>query len=249
MDEKEYKFIVNPWVDLGSLIAVSVATGVGIGYILWGRPKRYKLHSVPQVFDISTEEVEIELVEEEEEEPTESVVAIIESEDQETVDFIADKIKESMTTVHEVEEREKFYAPRNENIFAQDDADWDYEAEVESRSQEAPYVIHKDEFWAEEMNYTQTTLTYYAGDNIMADEDDTPVYNYELITGPLKFGHGSQDPNVFHVRNEKRRAEYEILYHTGMFSSEVLGLDIEDNQRVKNLKHSTNRNRKFRDTD
>ncbi len=72
----------------------------------------------------------------------------------------------------------------------------------------------------------------------MADEDDTPVYNYDRVIGPLNFGHGSGDPNVFYVRNHRRKTEYEILYNTGLFSEEVLGLEIEDNERVKDLKHS-----------
>ncbi len=107
-----------------------------------------------------------------------------------------------------------------------------------------PNVLHKDEFYGEESGYTQVTLTYYAGDQILCDEDDSPVYNHELITGPLLFGHGSNDPNVVHIRNDKRKAEYEILFDPGLYSVDILGLEIENNTRVQDLKHS--QNRKFR---
>ncbi len=85
-------------------------------------------------------------------------------------------------------------------------------------------------------------MTYYAGDNIMNnDEEESPMYNHDGITGPLRFGHGSDDPNVVYIRNDKRKVEYEILYDPGLYSEEVLGLEIENNQRAKDIKHSNNR--------
>lgn len=125
------------------------------------------------------------------------------------------------------------------NIFSRgNNDDWDYEAELKKRNTNEPYIIHRDEFYNDEQGYTQLTLTYYAGDDIMVDEEDAPIYNYQQVTGPLRFGHGSEDPNVFHVRNDKRRAEYEIIRDDGLFSVEVLGLEIENNVRARDLKHS-----------
>lgn len=134
-----------------------------------------------------------------------------------------------------------------QSIFAKNDSDWDYQAELKSRDSTAPYVIHKDEFWSNEMGFHQSTLTYYDGDDILADEEDTPVYNHDGVVGPLKFGHGSGDEKVVYIRNEARRAEYEVIKDQGLFSEQVLGLHIEDNDRVKerDLKHAT-ANKKFR---
>lgn len=123
------------------------------------------------------------------------------------------------------------------SIFVDTD-DWNYEEELKKRSPTQPYVIHKDEFYSEESGYTQSTLTYYAGDDILCDEDSSPIYNHDQVTGPLLFGHGSGDKNVVHIRNDKRKAEYEIVYDSGLYTVEVLGLEIEENQRVKDLKHS-----------
>ena len=125
-----------------------------------------------------------------------------------------------------------------QSVFAGSDDEWDYQKELASRSSERPYIIHKDEFYSEESGYTQTTLTYYSGDDIMADENDSPVYNYQTVTGPLHFGHGSQDPNVVYVRNDKRMAEYEILFDHGMFVVEVMGMEDEQSTRARDLKHS-----------
>ena len=165
--------------------------------------------------------------------------------------FVEAKLQEALEGNQgspEVEEEEVVIGVITQNVFAEDDDDWDYEAELKKRTNTEPYILHRDEFFEEEVGYHQSTLTYYAGDDILVDEDDSPIYNHASVTGPLKFGHGSGDPNVFYVRNDKRRAEYEILKHEGLYSTEVLGLDIEDNMRVRNkrerdLKHS---DRKFR---
>lgn len=131
------------------------------------------------------------------------------------------------------------------NIFAIDDPDWDYEAELNTRSNEAPYILHKDEFFNDEMGFRQTTVTYYAGDDIMADEQDTPVYNHGQLMGPLKWGHGSGDPGIVYVRNEKSRQEWEIVLHTGRYEVEVLGNEYSKELAEDELRHSTNR--RFRD--
>ncbi len=150
--------------------------------------------------------------------------------------FVASKIKEAMTTSKEVMEEVVTHS-----IFANNDDDWNYAKEVRGRSESSPYIIHKDEFYSDEKGYSQKTLTYYSGDNIMVDEEDAPMYNHEDITGPLLFGHGSGDPNVVHIRNDKRKSEYEVLYDPGLYSIEVLGLEIENNQRVQDIQHSKNR--------
>lgn len=133
------------------------------------------------------------------------------------------------------------------NIFASEDTEWNQEAEEASRQNATePYVISKDEFYSDELGYTQTTLTYYQGDDILVDQEDIPVYNYTATIGELKFGHGSQDANVFFVRNDKNKAEYEIIRDRGHYSVEVLGLEAEAQTERAQLKHSL---RKFRQDD
>jgi uncharacterized membrane-anchored protein YhcB (DUF1043 family) len=125
------------------------------------------------------------------------------------------------------------------NIFStEDDEDWDYEKELAQRNHDAPYVIHRDEYFGDEYNCTQTTITYYAGDNILCDERDTPIYNPEKIVGQLIFGHGSNDPNVVYVRNEKLDAEYEVLLDHGHYQVEILGQQIDQELAAQDLKHA-----------
>jgi hypothetical protein len=132
---------------------------------------------------------------------------------------------------------------------------WDYDVEVQNRTEDKPYVLHRDEFFAEEnreKGYIQTSLTWYSGDNVMVDEEDVPVYNHETIVGPLLFGHGSDDVNVFYVRNDLRHAEYEVLFDPGAYATEVLGLNPDGPDTIgeeKRLKHSADHVRRFRSED
>lgn len=125
------------------------------------------------------------------------------------------------------------------NIFASDpDDDWDYDHEVQKRGDRDPYIIHRDEFMDEESGFSQSSLTYYRGDNILCDEKDAPIYNHEFIAGTLRFGHGSKDPNIVYVRNPQLQAEYEIILDTGYYEIEVLGATLED-QAERDLRHTS----------
>jgi hypothetical protein len=123
------------------------------------------------------------------------------------------------------------------NIFAGTDEEWDYATEINRRGSD-PYVLHVDEFIANELDYDQHTMTYYVGDDILADENDIPVYNYSNVVGELKFGHGSKDPNLVYIRSENVRTEWEIIRHSGSFETEVRGLEIESQYETQELRHA-----------
>jgi len=134
------------------------------------------------------------------------------------------------------------------SIFAANDDDWDYAVEMQHRTENAPYVLHRDEFYSDEEEFDQNTLTYYAGDDILVDDADAPIYNYHTILGDLKFGHGSGDPNVVYIRNHERKAEYEVLHDPGFYTVEVLGLAAEEAATKKELRHA-HLPRRFRQED
>ena len=135
-----------------------------------------------------------------------------------------------LTTVPNDEEDEQMV-----NVFVteEEDDDWDYEVEVAQRSESRPYVIHRDEYFSNEMDLSQQSLQYYAGDNILCDEYDKPIYNPDKIVGDIKFGHGSRDPNICYIRNEELGVEFEVLNDPGYYQTEVLGQEVD-----KGLKHS-----------
>ena len=130
-------------------------------------------------------------------------------------------------------------APKMVNVFSSNEVEWDYDAEVAARVPGRPYVIHQDEFYGDELGWdNQSTLTWYATDSVLVGEQDEVIYNPDEVIGPMRFGHGSANPNVFYVRNEHLHSEYEVLYDPGSYEVIVLGVQIESAMERDDLKHS-----------
>ncbi len=112
---------------------------------------------------------------------------------------------------------------------------WDYTKEIANRSPEHPYIIHQDEFSSRELGYGQVSYSYYNADDVLCDEDDTPLPHADIIVGRnnLKFGHGSDDEGIVFVRNDKLQLDMEIAKNPGSYEQDVLGLD--------NIQHSDRR--------
>lgn len=112
--------------------------------------------------------------------------------------------------------------------------DWDYEVELASRNQERPYVIHYDE--QNERDYSTSTFTYYAGDDVLCDEKDKIIEDRDDIVGDHnldRFGHGSHDPLIVYVRNDALSAEFEIVKSDKTYAEEVHGLSHGDYPRTR----------------
>ena len=140
----------------------------------------------------------------------------------------------------QAEAQERREAARHHTFDTPTD-DWDYEAERNIRSTKEIYVIHRDEYAGNEFGYHQSTIEYYAEDGVMVDVLEHPIYNYTDFVGPEaldQFGHGSGASDVVFVRNEKEKAEFEVLLNKGSYEKEVLGLETEEEYREQDLRHS-----------
>jgi hypothetical protein len=106
---------------------------------------------------------------------------------------------------------------------------WDYGAELSERSPDAPYVIHQDEFNQGQIGFNKVAYTYYAGDDVLVDEDEIPLPHSDLIVGQdnLKFGHGTDDIDVVFVRNDKLQLDMEICRSPESYEEKFLGLERE----------------------
>lgn len=231
---------------------VSFGIGIGVGYFL-GRRKPKEVHVIPAIEEeINYDQMKDLIREAQEESGIEDEIiipgkTIIDPEAEKrnvkkaAEEFIAEHIPADVVIRDEDIRDEETFEPVAKSVFAgaKDKNDgWIYEEELKTRTEIRPYVIHEDEYFQNEKDYSQIVLTYYAGDDIMVDEADKPIYNHTDVVGELRFGHGSGDPNVFFVRNDKRHAEYEIMREGGLYSVEVLGHEIESNDRAKNVQHS-----------
>lgn len=136
------------------------------------------------------------------------------------------------------DEPEVEYAVTTSNVFASphDYDEFDVEEEMKTRTLFEPYVINHDEFMQAEPEYDQTSLTYYAGDEVLSDERDTPIEIIEETVGTAnleKFGHGSGDANTVFIRNDRLKMDFEIVKSTGKFAHEVLGFQHSDERHER----------------
>lgn len=95
-----------------------------------------------------------------------------------------------------------------------------------------PYMITFGEFDANETSATQVTVSFFAGDGIVIDEDDNVISpeRVEQIIGTEnlnRFGTHTDDPdmepNVIYVRCERFNMDFEVTRSPGKHSVEVLG--------------------------
>lgn len=112
------------------------------------------------------------------------------------------------------------------NIFtdAQETLDWDPAEEAKLREGQKIYIIEHDEYFGSDKQTIQ--LTWYMGDEVLADEKDEHIPIPESVVGDraLKsFGHGSRDENIVFVRNDKLDIDIEVSRVEGKYTEQALG--------------------------
>lgn len=122
------------------------------------------------------------------------------------------------------------------NVFS------DNSSEADERNPNKPFILTEREFEEGEHDYTQNTLTYYEGDDVLTDDRDQPIHNKRPVVGEdnLQFGEKSNDPNVVYIRNNHLEVDFEVCRSAGSFAEEVLGYTEPSNKQ---------RPRKFREYD
>jgi hypothetical protein len=243
---------IKSWQLLTGVGLASFGAGAGIGYLLGLRKSKMQVdESNLKVEELESEQLQldfkrVEMDREFNAQIQQAIIVIRELKESGKV-FLGSirrddpEMDKSVQSHPSNEVRRIIVAPPNTdneniviNVFPDENDDWDYDEEVKHRTPDHPYIIHRDEYFSNEMDYRQSTLTFYEGDEILCDEQDTPVYNPEKVVGNIIFGHGSQDISICYVRNESLEAEYEILVDHGYYQQEVLGAEVG-----KDIRHST----------
>lgn len=140
--------------------------------------------------------------------------------------------------VHPVELVEK---SETVNVFT--DPHFDLDEEMKHRTPAKPYIITHDEFFTNEPEHENVSLTYYELDDTLTNERDEPIREVDEMIGDdhlVRFGHGSRDRNVVYIRNERLGTDFEVSKSTGSYLEEVLGMPDEPDS----LKHSDQRDRR-----
>lgn len=124
--------------------------------------------------------------------------------------------------------------PLEKNIFENGDQ---LVIDKADRSADKPYVVDLDEYMENPGQYDQISLTYYSGDNVLADDEDKPIDDVNRVVGRMNLNmFGASDPENPHVvliRNEKLRSDYEITHSDGKFAHLVLGFEHSNEVRSR----------------
>lgn len=86
-------------------------------------------------------------------------------------------------------------------------------ADVTLRTPDRPYIITEEEYQEGAEAFDQSALNYYTGDGVLADDHGDPVVDIDEAVGDenlLRFGHGTHDPDLVHIRNERFRIDFEV---------------------------------------
>lgn len=128
------------------------------------------------------------------------------------------------------------------NVFA-DNAnfipEWDQEAEEDSRRNGVPFIISKAEYYEGELGFTQMHLSYYEDDDVLTDDEDTPVPDIDGIAGQdnlQKFGYGSGDPRVLYIRNEAQQVDFEVTLEKRSYSSAMGYIQHDDSPGIRRFR-------------
>jgi hypothetical protein len=96
---------------------------------------------------------------------------------------------------------------------------------IPDRDLSGPYAIDLEDFCNAPEGQQQITITYYASDKVLVDDQNNPIPDIVGNVGQLSaldFGGISQDPHIRYVRNERIDVDFEIILHSGSFAQEVL---------------------------
>jgi hypothetical protein len=104
-----------------------------------------------------------------------------------------------------------------------------------------PEQITFDEFAQAGDEYDSETVTYYMGDRVVAEQDDSIIDDAHRCVGidNLQLFHDDENLTELYVKNDRLKTVYEITRSTGKYSFEVAGLD-DNGQQAGDLQHADN---------
>jgi hypothetical protein len=100
------------------------------------------------------------------------------------------------------------------------------------RSPLHPYVITESEYRIDRPEYEKDSLTYYVGDDTLAEENGNYIPDKNGTAGNQNlrefFGYGSGNERLLYIRNDRVMADFEINLNDGKYTKEVLDVDDEE---------------------
>ena len=135
---------------------------------------------------------------------------------------------------------------RDADVPVEENEDWpddleetDPLVEIAVIDRTMPHVItHLDWEGGTPDHYQRTTLTYYATDDILADERDAVIDDpeYALGDGLSHFGEESNDADIVYVRNPTLNEDFEIVRVHRSYAEAVFGFKEKKNKRLPKMR-------------
>lgn len=106
----------------------------------------------------------------------------------------------------------------------------DYDEDEDDRDLTVPHILTHDEYYENEHDWEQISLTYYESDGVLIDDQDSPIPDHDSMVGEgnLLFGRWSKDQNIVYICNPDKEMLFEVARSRGSYSKEVLGFDDDD---------------------
>lgn len=137
---------------------------------------------------------------------------------------LAKGVREYTQTEEEKRNFEEYMAAM-ESPEEDDDEEWE-EDDEEQQAEECRdiYPISPAQFCNTRNYYDKVSLSYFTDDDVVSDEKDNVMDNYEEVLGNLKEDlEGYPDHlSIYYIRNEKLEIDYEISIVEGSYRHEVL---------------------------
>lgn len=233
MDVKGYLLAPVPrWLTIGAIVSTGAAS-VGVTYFTMRKRYNQMVDDRVRKEVAGTEKFLSSLSEKKYSTPMEALNALEEDPTLEGVEIVLRA--ENYVGDEAVHVKANIF----DDIPERDDDDFDFEREVPKRSPDKPYIITFDEFY--ESDNQTITLTWFEGDEVLADEKDEHIPTIDKTVGEdnlLRFGYGSRDPNILYIRNEKMETDFEVVKNEGKYTEQVLGF-IQHEDKVRPRKFRT----------
>lgn len=88
-----------------------------------------------------------------------------------------------------------------------------------------PYCVSEDEYNFDMEDFQKMTLSFYAGDSVLADEIERVVEDVESTVGLRNLETFAPDNEVLYIRNNRLQVGFEVILENAKYSEVVMGLD------------------------
>lgn len=140
------------------------------------------------------------------------------------VDNVYDEVDEpphKRVRYDKIVEDENYIEGEEEEEFTVSDENPSVEIPKVDPNRLEPFLVSDEDYWVNERDHSQSTLVYYINDDVLVDETDQVIADEADIVGDsLSVFDKNRDLTVVYVRNNRLRADMEIVIDNDPYEGE-----------------------------